>query len=380
MPQEIFIYGALRHLPLLAAVLGHDRLHPEPAHLPGHGVRRGAWGVLPVPVEVPDITLPGFLLRGMTEVDFARIDWYEASFGYRRTKVSAVAGDGAAVRAVVWFPPDRAAGGNAQASPWEIDAWVAAHGAVMVEAAHDGMAAWARGTSAVEIGARWPQIEVRAASRLRARAEAGPCDLRHRALPGDVEVEILNEPYAQFFAVEEAELRLRQFGGGMAAPVRRAGFVMGDAVTVLPYDPVRDRVLVVEQFRAGQHLRGDPQPWSLEPVAGRIDAFESPEDAARREAVEEAGIAMAQLLPVAEYYPSPGAVTEYLYSFVGLADLPDTGAWLAGLEAEGEDIRAHVIGFDRLMELVTSGEVRNAPLLITALWLSQARDGLRRAG
>lgn len=378
--QDIFIYGALRHLPLLAAVLGHDRARPVPAHLPGHGVRRGAWDMLPVPVEVPGAALPGFLLHGMTEADFARIDWYEASFGYRRDEVSVIAGDGAPVRAVVWFPPDRAAGGSAQAEDWALGPWVEAHGAVMVEAAHDGMAAWARGSSAVEVGARWPQIAVRAASRLRARADTGPCDLRRQAGPGDVAVTTLDEPYARFFAVEEVGLRLRRFAGGVNAPIQRAGFVIGDAVTVLPYDPARDRVLLVEQFRTGPHLRGDPQPWSLEPVAGRIDPYETPQDAARREAVEEAGIALDRLVPVAEYYPSPGAVTEYLYSYVGLADLPVAGDWLAGVEAEGEDIRAHVIGFDRLMALVASGEVRNAPLLISALWLSQARDGLRRAG
>jgi hypothetical protein len=73
-------------------------------------------------------------------------------------------------------------------------------------------------------------------------------------------------------------------------------------------------------------------------------------------------------------------VAEFLYSYVGLADMPREGAWLAGLAAESEDIRAHVIGFDRLMALVASGEVRNAPLLLTALWLSQRREGLRQAG
>jgi nudix-type nucleoside diphosphatase (YffH/AdpP family) len=153
---------------------------------------------------------------------------------------------------------------------------------------------------------------------------------------------------------------------------------MGDAVTVLPWDPVRDRVLVVEQFRAGCWMRGDANPWSIEPVAGRIDGGETPEEAARRETREEAGLALHELLPVGTYYPSPAAVTEYLYSYVALADLPDGAAGVGGAEEEAEDIRGHVIAFETLMELIDSGEVANGPLILTALWLSRHRERLRR--
>ncbi|MBN8194773.1 ADP-ribose diphosphatase, partial [Bacillus sp. NTK074B] len=86
---------------------------------------------------------------------------------------------------------------------------------------------------------------------------------------------------ARFFAVIEDRLRHRRFGGGMSETVLRAAFLMSDAVTVLPYDPVRDRVMVGEQFRAGPFARGDRNPWSIEAIAGRIDAGEAPETAAR---------------------------------------------------------------------------------------------------
>ena len=201
--------------------------------------------------------------------------------------------------------------------------------------------------------------------------------MRRATAPGDVEVTRHTEPYAQFFSVEEFDLRHRRFDGTMSEPMRRAVFVSGDAATVLPYDPVRDRVMLIEQFRAGPFGRGDPQPWMLEPIAGRIDPGETPEAAARREAVEEAGLTLGALVKVGQYYPSPGMLAEYLYSFVGLADLPDGSAGLGGLAEEHEDIRAHLVSFDRLMALVDSGEVQIAPLLVTIYWLAANRARLR---
>ena len=127
----------------------------------------------------------------------------------------------------------------------------------------------------------------------------------------------------------------------------------------------------MEQFRAGPLARGDAQPWSLEAIAGRIDAGETPEEAARREALEEAGLTLGPLRQIAAYYPSPGAVNEYLYSFVAQCDLPDGIAGIHGLASESEDIRGHLISLDHLMALVRSGEVNTAPLILTALWLAQ---------
>jgi len=184
-------------------------------------------------------------------------------------------------------------------------------------------------------------------------------------------------PYAHFFGLEEYDVAWRRFDGAMSATVTRAAFVSGDAVTVLPYDPVRDRVLLVEQFRAGPLARGDAQAWQLEPIAGRVDPSETPEQAARREAEEEAGLHLTGLEEVARYYPSPGAVSEFLYSYVAVTDLPDGVAGVFGLAEEAEDIRGHLITLNHLLELVTTGEVQNAPLILTALWLQRERPRLR---
>jgi ADP-ribose pyrophosphatase len=202
-------------------------------------------------------------------------------------------------------------------------------------------------------------------------ATAGPTSLRRAAQSDDVRIVSQAVPHKDFFAVSETHLTHQRFDGTQSAVIKRAAFVMGDAVTVLPVDPIRKRVLLIEQFRMGPFARGDRQPWSLEAIAGRIDAGETPEDAARREAVEEAGITLGALRLIAAYYPSPGAVTEFLYSYVAICDLPDQTAGLHGLASESEDIRSHVIALDHLMELVKTGEVNNAPLILTAFWLAQ---------
>ena len=225
------------------------------------------------------------------------------------------------------------------------------------------------------VAARLGSMAVWALSR--ARVVSAPTEVRHRAGAGDVVVAGQRLPYAKFFAVEEYDVAWRRFDGAMSAAVTRAAFLSGDAVTVLPYDPARDLVLVVEQFRAGPLARGDAQCWQIETVAGRVDPDETPEAAARREAVEEAGLELRDLIEIARYYPSPGAVSEYLYSYVALVDLPDGVAGVFGVAEEAEDIRTHLLPFERLMELVASGEVENAPLILTALWLQRERGRIR---
>lgn len=227
------------------------------------------------------------------------------------------------------------------------------------------------------VAARLHPMLVRAASRLRA-VDAPPASLRHDTRAGDVSISALRQPYAHFFAVEESDVSWRRFDGSDSATVTRAAFISGDAVTVLPYDPKRDLVLVIEQFRAGPLARGDAQLWQIEAIAGRVDAFETPEQAARREAVEEAGLTLTDLIPISRFYPSPGAVSEYIYSYLALTALPEGITGIFGVEGEAEDIRGHLISFDRLMEMVASGEVENAPLILTALWLQRERPRLRQ--
>lgn len=223
------------------------------------------------------------------------------------------------------------------------------------------------------LAGRQGMIAAREAARVRA-GQARGAEIGMKG--GTVEIAARREPYAAFFSVEEYDLRYLRFDGQMSAQITRAAFVSGDAVTVLPYDPLRDRVLLIEQFRVGPMARGERNPWQLEAIAGRIDAGETADVAARREAAEEAGLHLGQLLPIGQYYPSPGISAEMLYSFLALCDLPDGVEGTFGLAEESEDIRGHLVEFEQLMAMVQQGQISNAPTLLSVLWLQGQRAGL----
>lgn len=373
MSKLYFFYGTLGHPPLVAAVLGRSPdLHP--ARAAGYEVRHAcdaAGAELGYPLLVPGPAgVEGFLAK-VTEAEEEVLDWYE--IGYRKDVLTVTDAEGKTVAALAYLPEDR------RWTPgrlWALAEWAAEKGDLATLAVAEVVALRGQVSSEAAI-ARYPMIRVRAASRLRA-ALPRPATLRRATVDGDVQVESLTTPYAKFFAVEDYRLRHRRFNGGMTGPLDRAAFISGDATVVLPYDPVRDTVLLVEQFRPGPFARGDANPWSLEAVAGRVDAGETPEDAARREAEEEAGVALGHLIAAPAHYPSPGAKSEYLYCYIGVCDLPETGPGLGGLEAEGEDIRSHRIPFAQMMALIDSGEIENGPLIILALWLARLREELRK--
>lgn len=364
----LFVYGTLCHAPLREVVLGLGHVVREAA-LPGYRVHWAEGGDYPVLLPGTGHAV-GLLVEGLDAEALARADLFELGFGYALRKVKVEVEDRGVFAALTYMPEAELAPGAA----WDLAAWAEQWGEIWVAAAR---AALAGGQDAVGLARRWPKMKARAASALRAARAPGAVLRADHTAARDVEVVRERHPYAEYFALEDHDLRFRRFDGTMSAPVRRAGFIGGDAVSVLPYDPALDAVLVVEQFRAGPFLRGDPRPWTLEPIAGRIDPGESVEAALRREAMEEAGLELGALHHVADYYPTPGAVSEFLFSFVGEAKLSGRGGEIGGVDHEDEDIRAHVLPFETLMRLISSGEAGTGPLVLTAFWLAANRGRLR---
>lgn len=270
------------------------------------------------------------------------------------------AGEGGAARLAFW---QEATGGLAAPDP-----------GVELRLAHDILAAMGE-VPAARLRAHRASMLVRAASALRAQAEGGPEG------PGDsaVAVAARRHPFRGFFGLEVLTLRHRRHDGTMTPPLTREVLVSTDAVTVLPWDPRRDLVLLVEQFRAGPAVRGGGRLWQIEAIAGRIDAGETPEATARREAMEEAGIELGPLLRVAGFYPSPGALSEFIHSYVAPCDFGAVRPGLYGLRDEGEDIRSLTVPFDEAMSWLDQGRIGNAPLIVTLLWLARERPRLRQA-
>lgn len=191
-----------------------------------------------------------------------------------------------------------------------------------------------------------------------------------------VEVLARRPVWQGFFRMDLLRLRHRLFAGGWSEAMERELFVRGPAVVMLPYDPVRDQVVCVEQFRIGA-LDMPYSPWLLELVAGIIEDGEAPEDVARREAHEEAGLDVVELEFVCRYQVSPGGNTEEILLFCGCVDASRAGG-LHGLDTEHEDIRVHVLDFDSAQAALKAGEVRNAAGIIGLQWLALNRDDLRR--
>ncbi|MCP5432717.1 MAG: NUDIX domain-containing protein [Alphaproteobacteria bacterium] len=189
-----------------------------------------------------------------------------------------------------------------------------------------------------------------------------------------IESKLVYEGYAR---VRRLLFRHRRFRGDWSSVVSRELFDSGDAVVVLPYDPVRDEVVLIEQIRAAPLARHE-QPCLLEAVAGRIGVGEEAEDVARREAQEEAGARLGRLIPIGRHYASPGIFAEYLHFYCAEVASGGLGG-VHGLEDEHEDIRVHVIPAEAAFDALTEGRIRSAPTVICLQWLALYRDALREA-
>lgn len=181
----------------------------------------------------------------------------------------------------------------------------------------------------------------------------------------DVEVVEREQVYRGFFKIERFLLRHRLFRGGWSKLLRRELVRRGDAVGVLLYDPRERVVVLVEQFRIGAIA---DQPWMVELIAGVIEAGESPEEVARREAQEEAGADVDHLQPICSCYLSPGGCDELVYLFYAEVDSTRIDG-VHGLAGEGEDIRVVKVHIEEIVEMLEKDRLRNATLIIALRWL-----------
>lgn len=189
--------------------------------------------------------------------------------------------------------------------------------------------------------------------------------------PQDVEIIQQDVGFRGFFKLLRVHLRHKLFAGGWSTAITRELFIRGHAAAVLPYDPIRDEIILVEQFRVGA-IYEEGSPWLLEVVAGIIEEGETAEDVVRREAEEEAGLVIKQLIPISSYYPSPGGCSERISLFLGEIDAslaPQHG----GLSDESEDIRVHRVPRTQAMQWLMEGKLDNASTIIALQWLALRR-------
>ncbi|MBF0256835.1 MAG: NUDIX domain-containing protein [Gammaproteobacteria bacterium] len=196
-----------------------------------------------------------------------------------------------------------------------------------------------------------------------------------------MQVEILQtrDIPAGFLRVRSYQLRHSLFAGGQSEPLQRECLQGLGAASVLLYDPKRDQVALLEQFRIGAYVgsAGDAaQSWLLEPVGGHIGPGETPEQVARRESIEEAGAQLQELIPICSFWVSPGLSDEQIHLYCGLINATHLGG-IHGLQHEHEDIRVSLMPAEQAIAELYSGRANSTSIIIALQWLAMNRQALR---
>jgi ADP-ribose pyrophosphatase len=191
----------------------------------------------------------------------------------------------------------------------------------------------------------------------------------------DIEVSGEHTVFQGFFTMKSYQFRHRLFRGGWSDLVTREMFERGHAVVVLPFNPQTDELVLIEQVRLGA-LPSSASPWLLEAVAGMFGPDEAPEQVARREAAEEAGLSLGRMIPLLSYLSSPGGTTERIHLYLGELTGP-VQAGVFGLAEEHEDIKVHVMQRQQAVDLLNAGKIDNAATVIALQWLSLHLESVR---
>jgi ADP-ribose pyrophosphatase len=190
----------------------------------------------------------------------------------------------------------------------------------------------------------------------------------------DFEVTQKDQLYSGIFKLARYHIRHRLFQGGWSETFTRELLERYSAASVLPYDAKLDRVILIEQFRPGSLT--DPQsPWLIEVPAGVLVGDATPESTAYSEAEEEAGCTVTELMPICEFYVSPGGSDEYINLYCGKADLSNVSG-IHGLTHEHENIRVHNVTYHEAIKKLTAGEIKTAPAIVSLQWLQLNREKL----
>lgn len=183
--------------------------------------------------------------------------------------------------------------------------------------------------------------------------------------------------YQGFLSIRRYILKHKLFAGGWSPSFDREVVLRAHAVGVLPYDPVLDKVILIQQFRIGA-LEDPVSPWLHEIVAGLLEEGEQPEDVAIREIQEEAGVAAQELIELYRYWVSPGAANEHLTLFCARVDSTQAGQFCGLVEDENEDILVNVVDSAKAFQMIKDGEIRNCTSIVALQWLELHQKELRQ--
>ena len=181
--------------------------------------------------------------------------------------------------------------------------------------------------------------------------------------------------YNGHFKVDLFTIQHELFNGGLSKELVRERVSRQNSVGVLPYDPNRDEIVLIEQFRMGP-VGQDDNPWMIEIIAGLVEEGENFEQVAYREAIEEANCNLQNLEHMVSFYPSPGGFSEKSHVYVAKVDTENLSG-IYGAKEEGEDIRVKVVACEDAFDLLKNGMIRSAIPMIALLQFKSLRQELR---
>jgi ADP-ribose pyrophosphatase len=182
------------------------------------------------------------------------------------------------------------------------------------------------------------------------------------------------------FTLHVIKFRNRRFDGAMSGVRTWELLCRGRAAAVVPYDPVTDKVVVIDQFRLPA-LAAGMDPVMTELCAGLCDGDDTAEQTILREAHEEMGLEVSDLHRIGAFLLTPGGSEEHCTLFAGRVHVGATGPGglmgYHGLASENEDIRVRALPAQTAIDNALAGVYPNSVTTIGLLWLAARRAWLR---
>jgi len=182
-----------------------------------------------------------------------------------------------------------------------------------------------------------------------------------------VNVEQKKRIFDDFFKIDEVHLQHERFDGSMSPTLRRLNFERGDGVAALVFNVDTDKIILTNQFRYPAYTRGEG--WIIEVVAGMLENDMTPEDAIKKEILEEIGYEVESLNFMSSFFVSPGGTSERIHMFYAVVNNSTKVNEGGGLEEENEDIQIVEYDLEQAIHMAQTGAIMDAKTLYGLLWL-----------
>jgi nudix-type nucleoside diphosphatase (YffH/AdpP family) len=168
--------------------------------------------------------------------------------------------------------------------------------------------------------------------------------------------------FEKYFKIEEAKLQFEKFDGNMSNVITRLNFDRGDSVAAIIFNIDTNKAYFVNQFKYPCYSKHGG--WITEVVAGIIDEGETPEEAIKREILEEIGYNTLAIEKISTFFVSPGGSSERIFLYLAKVDNSQKIDNGGGLISENEDIKLVEYSLVELSQMINKDEIKDAKTII----------------